>query len=119
MSYDIYLGVRIHGTDKYAIIGEPSYNSPTYNLGEMFRACMDWDFDQGEWYKVVDVLPNIERGIHELAFNRKKYEKYIPSNGWGSIGSALKCLESIKTYIQHHVDGWEQEIPIEHLYIRW
>lgn len=42
MSYDLRVAVKVQGCDKYADIAEPEYANPTYNLGDMFRACMDW-----------------------------------------------------------------------------
>lgn len=122
MSYDIRLGVKVEGAkDCYAVVAEPEYSSPTYNLGKMFRACTGWDYNQDEWYNVKDVLPLIEKGIHELTFNRKEYEQYNPENGWGSISSALEALESMLKCIADESGGhlsWN-EIPIECLYIHW
>lgn len=121
MSYDIRFGVKVADADGLiATVGEPEYSSPTYNLRDMFVACMDWDYEQGVWYKVTEVLPKIERGIHELKFNAKKYKKYNPENGWGDLQGALECLESCATEIAHFNDGWYwEDIPIEHLWFRW
>lgn len=50
MSYDIRFGVKVDGMDGYiAVIDMPEYDSPTYNLRDMFVACMDWDYSQGKW----------------------------------------------------------------------
>ena len=47
MSYDIRLGVKVEGGDNlFAVIAEPRLDSPTYNLGTMFRECTSWDFEQ-------------------------------------------------------------------------
>lgn len=46
MSYDLEILAKIKN-GSYIYIAEPKYSSPTYNLGKMFRAAMDWDFDQG------------------------------------------------------------------------
>lgn len=128
MSYDIRLGVKVEGAkDLIAVIAEPDLSSPTYNLGKMFRAAMQWDFSQGEWYKVSEVMPHIERGIHELSFNEKAYKKYSPLNGeespwlWGTTNSALEVLQSLEKCISDNVSGkWTgQKIPIECLYMRW
>ena len=71
MSYDIRIGVRVEGAPGcYAVIAEPEYSSPTYNIGDMFRACTGWNFEQGEWYKVSEVLPLIQHGISELTHLR-------------------------------------------------
>ena len=123
MSYDIQLGVKVEGGDGlFATIDEPSYAHPTYNIGDMLRACTGWDFEQGEWYRVSDVLEKIEHGIHELKFNRRAYEKYNAENGWGDTFTALNALQSMLECIHHNIPGscWTwNEIPTELLYVRW
>lgn len=122
MSYDLRIGVKVAGADDcYAVIAEPEYSSPTYNLRDMFVACMDWDYEQGEWYRVSDVLPKIERGIHELSFNAKKYRKYNDPNGWGTVSSALDALKSLLECIKRESGGdWSwNAVPLDCLYMRW
>lgn len=122
MSYDVRIGVKVEGMNGYiAVIDKPNYDSPTYNLRDMFVACMDWDYNQGEWYNCADVLPKFQKGINELRFNKKEYEKYNPTNGWGSIGSALAFMESVVEKFGEIVggDGYWNEIPLEHLWMRW
>ena len=123
MSYDIRFGVKVAGTDDelYAVIGEPERSSPTYNNREIFVKCMDWDYHQGEWYKVSEIIPKIEKGIHELQFNKKAYKKYEPSNGWGGVESSLEALQSIMKWLTE--DGlpwsWNGDIPLDLIYMRW
>lgn len=122
MSYDIRFGVKVDGMDGYvATIDEPEYSSPTYNLRDMFVACMDWDYSQGEWYNCAEVIPKFERGVHELRFNMAKYKKYNSPNGWGTVSSALEALESVLRKAKELTGGeWSwNEIPLEHLWIRW
>lgn len=115
MSYDLRVAVKVEGCDKYADIAEPEYAHPTYNLSKMFRACMDWDYEQGKYYRCDEVLPKINHGIQELDVNRYKYTVYNPSNGWGSIDSAIEDLESLRTCIYEQAE----EIPLECLYMCW
>ena len=120
MSYDLSVGVEVAGVENLIVeIGRPYYDSPTYNLRDMFCECMAWDYEQGKWYKVSEVLPKIERGVHELAFNGKKYVKYNPKNGWGSRQSALQCLESLLQCFAGFGPASREPIPFEHLYMRW
>ena len=124
MSYDIRFAVKVADHDDlYAVIGEPERNSPTYNIGDLFRKCMDWDFHQGEWYRVTDIIPNIERGIHELTFNQTKYRCLEPENGWGSCSTALCALQSIMSWLTNDWDGiksgWNADIPLECVYMSW
>ena len=125
MSYDLRIRVKAEGCDKYPVIAEPEYDSPTYNLGKMFRACMDWDYSQSEknsngeyekcYYKCDEIMPTIERGIKELTHNPKKYEKYNPSNGWGNLNDALEVLCSLRDCIYEQAE----EIPLNCLYMTW
>lgn len=121
MSYDIRFAVKVAGTDNdvYAVIGEPEYDSPTYNVGEIFRKSMDWDFSQSEWYKLEEYIPNIERGIHEMRFNAKAYKKMEPDNGWGSTDTVLRCLNSIMEWISDGDKGWNSDIPLSCIYMCW
>lgn len=123
MSYDIRLGVKVEGLDVIAVIDEPSYSSPTYNIGDLFRACTGWNFEQGEWYKVSEVWPLIEHGISELRMHPRKYKQFNSPNGWGDTSSALEALESLSKCIRENVGEpyvykW-QSIPAEHLWVRW
>lgn len=117
MSYDIRILVKVEGLDKYAIVGRPDYDDPTYNLGDMFRACTGWDFKQHEPYRVSDVMKKINHGIEELVNHPIKYRKYNDPDGWGKVSDALEALQSLRECIHNTVD-W-QDIPIEHLYVRW
>lgn len=115
MSYDLRICVKIEGLNKYVDIDAPEYDSPTYNLGDMFRACMDWDYVQGQEYLCYFVIKKIEHGLRELRMNRKEYEKYNPPNGWGDLDGAIKVLESLRKCIYKNAE----DIPINHLYMRW
>lgn len=120
MSYDISIGVRVYGADDlYAVIGVPEFDHPTYNVGKIIRSCTGWDFKQGDWYNVEEVLPKIERGIHEMTFNSSKYKNMEPDNGWGSTDTVLRALESIVECVKVHNNGWENRIPLDKLYVRW
>lgn len=113
MSYNLSIGVKVAGVEDLIVeIGRPLYDSPTYNLGDMFRACMDWDYEQGVWYKVSDVLPKVERGVHELRFHGKKYDKYNGQDALIVLESLLEC------FAEYGPESWKS-IPFEHLYMRW
>ena len=115
MSYDIRICVKVDGIDKYAEIARPEYDSPTYNLRDMFVACMGWDYEQGEYYRCNYVIGKIEHGIRELHTNRAEYEKYNPPNGWGTLNGAIRVLESLRDCIYENAE----DIPVECLYMRW
>lgn len=112
MSYDLEILAKIEN-GQYICIDEPKHCSPTYNLGKMFRAAMDWDFDQGIIYNVADIFENIQRGIAELERQPEKYVQYEPENKWGTVSSALEDLRSLRDCILG------QDIDTKYLYMRW
>lgn len=124
MSYDIRFGVKVAGApdDCFAVIGEPERDSPTYNLREVFETSMDWDYHQGQWYPITEVLPKVQRGIKELTRHPEKYKELEPKNGWGTISSAVECLQSIVNWFNGW-DGiagtWNADIPIDCIYMSW
>ena len=129
MSYDIRIAVKAYGAEKgneYAVIAEPEFSEPTYNIGEMLRKCTGWDFEQGEYYRVSDVYQNIVRGIINLREHEEEYEKYNSPNGWGTTVTALKALVSLKQCIDNIEDpnGWTDwtgwnTFPKAMLYVAW
>lgn len=122
MSYDIRFCVEtVHEDkwgDRYVVVGTPEYDSPTYNLRKMFVACMDWDYSQGEYYPMVDVLPKLRHGLVELTEHPERYERYNPENGWGDLRGARACLENWVSEIEDPY-GITYTWPIEHLWWRW
>lgn len=121
MSYDIEFGVKVAGAkdEVYAVIGEPELSSPTYNNRPIFVKCMGWEYEQGEWYPMTEVMPKIERGIQELRHNSNAYKELEPKNGWGGVESSLKVLESIYNWFNRWDAGWDENIPLECIYMRW
>ena len=115
MSYDIRVTVKVEGCDKYAVVGTPEYDSPTYNLRKMFVACMDWDYHQGEVYAAEFALEKLGNGLRELTTRRGNYTMYNPSNGWGDIDSAIKAICSAITCINECAENY----PMSCLYFEW
>lgn len=116
MSYDLRFSVKVADTDDLFVTFEtPEYDTPTYNLGQMFRACTGWDYNQGERYLVSDVIDKIEHGIKELHTKRKEYEKYNSPNGWGTIDGAIESLESLRDKAYEIAE----DIPMDKFYVSW
>lgn len=115
MSYDLRLAVKVEGCGTMVEIGTPELANPTYNLGQMFRACTGWNYSQGEYYRCSEVIEKIERGIRELRTNPGKYKSLEPSNGWGTLDGAIRVLESLRTYIYERAE----DIPIDCLWVAW
>ena len=122
MSYDIRFGVKVEEMNGYiAVIDEPDLSNPTYNLRDMFVACMDWDYSQGEWYNCAEAIPKFERGLKELREHPKQYKKYNAPNGWGTTGTAAAALKSVVEKAREiSSGGWTwNKIPLEHLWVCW
>ena len=123
MSYDIRFGVKVEGArDVYAVIGVPEYDSPTYNNRKIFETCMNWDYEQGKWYPMEQVMPKIKEGLCELTANEHYYKRFEPDNGWGGVESARKCLQSIYDWF-YPKDEWDrqydEDIPLNCIYMKW
>lgn len=136
MSYDIRFGVQTvcenNDGERFVVVRTPELDCPTYNLRDMFVACMDWDYEQGKWYPMTEALPKIERGIRELAEHPEKYDRYNPPNGWGNLNGALECLRNWRAEFVADDDPvlgdgkehFEFELvtymwPLEALWFRW
>lgn len=127
MSYDIRICCKVQDLEKYVVVATPEYDSPTYNLSDIFSKSMDWDYSQskqnneGEWetcyYRCDDVYEYVCRGIKELRLNKESYRCLEPENGWGKVESAMVALSSLRECIETTVE--DLEIPLEHLYMRW
>lgn len=135
MSYDIRWCVEtvmpdVEG-DCHAVVYIPEYDSPTYNYSKMFRACMGWNYKQGEmdedgnyhpaYYPMAEVVPKLRRGLQELREHPERYRQYEPKNGWGTLPGAIKCIESWLDELDGE-DNWDavtNDWPIEALWWRW
>lgn len=115
MSYDIGIYVKVEGCDKYALIAEPFHSSPSYNLGKLFRSCMNWNFKSEEYYGCDYAVERLNKGIKELTHNPYGYAGLIPGNDWGRMPSALNALLSIRDCILEQAE----DIPLDCLYMRW
>ena len=115
MSYSVGIYVKVEGCDKYALIAEPFYSSPTYNLGKLFRACMDWDFNSSEYYRCDHVIEHLDRGIKELTHNPYGYAGLIPGNNWRETPSALNALLSIRDCILEQAE----DSTLDCMYMNW
>lgn len=122
MSYDIRIAVETRHPDKYgdshAVVLVPEYDSPTYNVGRIFRKAMEWDFEQGEWYPLSEVIGHIDAGIRNLRGNFERYRHMEPENGWGTVETVWKCLTSWRDEIEDPY-GVTQRWPVEHLWWMW
>ena len=125
MSYDIRWCVETvranNDGEKYVVVHAPEYDSPTYNYRKMFVACMDWDYDQGEYYPMLDVLPKLRHGLAQLIEHPELYRQYEPENGWGTLSGAVRCLTNWIDELTND-DKWncvQHDWPLDALWWRW
>lgn len=123
MSYDIRICVRTEAEnnygERYAVVYEPEYDSPTYNLRPIFTKSMSWDYKQGEHYPLADVMPRLRRGLKELTEHPDKYRPLEPENKWGTVESAIECIRSWIDEIEDGLMGPTNMWPLEALWWRW
>ena len=116
MSYNIGFYIKVDGADEYWLIGRPEFDSPTYNLREMFVKCMDWNYDQNEYYNCeYIVMPSVILGLEELENKPYEYRKYNAPNGWGVVENAVATLRSM----QNTLEEISERIPLEYVWMRW
>lgn len=113
MSYDVRIAVKVEGCGQYIEIDKPPFDDPTYNLRDMFVACMDWDYEQGKYYRCSEVFPKIGTGLNKLYY--EDFSKYDSPNGWGTTSIAKDFLNGLIKCILKNAE----EIPMECLYMKW
>lgn len=86
MSYCIGIYVKVNGCDKYVQATYPTYYKPTYNLGKLFRACMNWNFKNEEYYRCDYAVERLNKGIKELMYCPKEHLKLNPTLSMGVGG---------------------------------
>ena len=124
MSYDIRIAVKVPVCDEcdwdgFAEVGHPVYAHPTYNIGDVVRRATGWDFKQGKFYKVTEILPMVAKGISELVLHPKDYEQYLKGGGtWGTVSTAVHTLNSIMEFVEANQEEWRL-VPVEYLWIAW
>ena len=129
MSYDIRFYVKtvvpnLEG-DRYVSVHAPKYDSPTYNYRKMFVALMDWDYSQGEYYHMPEVLERLKTGLGRIKADPEAYRKYEPDNKWGTVEGARECLESWVDELTPPDDGCYGydnvmcQWPLDALWWRW
>ena len=100
MSYDIRFKVKVENVDYYVPVGNCNANI-TWNVTDIIKKStgLPWENCANNGL-CKDVIPKIEKGYIELFRYGYKYEKYEPSNGWGSVKSTLEFFHEI-------LEAWE------------
>lgn len=92
MSYDVYVGCHSCGAD---LIRPHGHNNLTSNLAEMWNQAGAPLRDMGGML-ASDAIPKLQRAIDNLKNYPEEYQRYTPSNGWGTYEQAVQFLESIR-----------------------
>lgn len=95
MSYDIDFRVKVEGLDRYIPIGDCEANI-TWNVRKIIELStgLPWLNEQNNGY-CKDVIPHIEKGLHELKNHPEKYKSYEAPNGWGTVEGTIHFFERI------------------------
>ncbi len=99
MSYDISFKAKIEGLNRYVDVGN-CYANTTWNVREMIckSTGLEWkNCDNNGLCR--DVIPCIEKGLHELERHPLKYKQYEAPNGWGTV-------ESTKGFFRRIIEDW-------------
>ena len=95
MSYDIDFRVKVEGADEYISVGDCDANI-TWNVRKIIELStgLPWMNEENNGY-CKDIIPCIEKGLHELLNNPKKYKPYEAPNGWGTVDGTIIFYEDI------------------------
>ena len=99
MSYDITFKVKVDGLDYWLPVGDCEANT-TWNVREMIvkSTGLEWNNCCNNGF-CKDIIPKIEKGLHELMEHPEKYKKYEAQNGWGTV-------ESTKRFFNQILEDW-------------
>lgn len=101
MSYDISFKVKVEGVDAHVPVGDCNANT-TWNVREMIEKAtgLPW-INEANNGRCVDIIPYIQKGFSELAWNPEKYKQYEAKNGWGTV-------ESTAGFFKQILDDWKK-----------
>lgn len=93
MSYDIYFKVKVEGADRYIEVGDCDANI-TWNVRDIITLStgLPWRNEENNGY-CKDVMPHIEKGLHELRTHPERYKSYEAKNGWGTVENTIEFFE--------------------------
>ena len=99
MSYNIDFRVRVSDTDKYVSVGNCDANT-TWNVRKIIELStgLPWLNEKNNGF-CIDVIPQIQRGYHELCCHPEKYKPYEAENKWGTI-------EGTKRFFLQILNDW-------------
>ncbi len=77
----------------------------TYNLGNMFKKALGFNFSDLNGKRAGDVLSKLQLSIKDMRDNPDEYKEYNPDNGWGTYEGAFEYLVRIAEACENHPDA--------------
>lgn len=95
MSYDISFRVKVEGVDAWVDVGDCDANI-TWNVRKIIELStgLPWENEANNGL-VKDIIPRIEKGLHELVNYPHKYKQYESPNGWGTVDGTIHFFNRI------------------------
>lgn len=109
MSYDISFRVKVDGVDAWVDVGECNANI-TWNARKIIELStgLPWENEANNGL-VKDVIPRIEKGLHELVNYPYKYKPHESSNGWGTVEGTIHFFDQILKDWREFI-RWHEEL---------
>ena len=109
MSYDISFRVKVEGVDAWVDVGDCDANI-TWNVGKIIRLStgLEWKNEENNGL-VKDIIPCIEKGLHELVNYSEKYYAFESPNGWGTVDDTIHFFDRILKSWQDFI-RWNEEL---------
>lgn len=103
MSYNISFRVKVDGLDRWLDVG-PCDANITWNVRKIIEKSTGLPWVNGANNGLCrDVIPCIQKGLHELLVYGYKYKEYEASNGWGTVEGTIGFFRRI-------LDCWDRLI---------
>lgn len=80
-------------------------NYPNLDKGDKDFYKKDWAFERDNIVKASFLIPIIKIGLSKLKVKPEYYEKFNPSNGWGSYESFVKRVSEILAACEENPDS--------------
>lgn len=79
----------------------------TYNLAKMYYKALDKNLGLKRLndLRCKEALPIIDNAIKDMICNKEYYEKFNPTNGWGSYDELLKAFRKMREVCEDNPDG--------------
>ena len=109
MSYDISFKVKVEGVDAWLDVGDCDANI-TWNVRKIIELSTGLPWNNGKNNGLVkDIIPSIEKGLHELVNYPHKYKPYEASNGWGTVEETIQFFDRILKDWREFI-RWHEEL---------